>query len=280
MMILDVGIMKLNLLFFKLFIFIWSRLAPKSNSKKLIELLFKVRKKGYPNIKLGEPDNVFYLEENTTLSYWEGTGAKTAMLVHGWNGSGDQFFSLYEKFRELGFSVYVVMPKGYGQSSSVWSNPGCFIKSIESVLNHIDKPINVAVGHSMGAGALLHVAAKKNSFDKLVSVSAPSNFTNILDDFCLQLAVGNKAKQYFFDRVEQEVGISHQALNISSTVNKINHPILFVHDDTDKVLPVANSMILDKSAQHSQLLITQGLGHTRLLNSSLVVENVINFVNA
>jgi len=270
--------MTLTMRLLKLLIIVWSRFAPKSNSKHLINLLFKVRKRGYPTNQLTDPDNTHYLEANTTLLYWKGLSSKTVLLVHGWNGSGDQFFSFYEQFHAMGYSIYVVSPKGYGLSASTLSNPGCFIKSINIALEFIDKPIDVAIGHSMGAGALLYVASQAKKIEKLVAISAPSDFTNILDDFCRKLAVGKKAKQLFFSKAEQEIGIKHAELNISAIIHKIETPILFIHDENDKVLSLENSVILNDEARNSQLIATRNLGHTRLLNSTSVVKYVMRFI--
>lgn len=270
--------MNFQFIMIKILIIIWSRFAPLSCARFLVNLLFKVRKKQSGNNgEMPVADSIRYLASSTTLSYWQGTEQKAVLFVHGWNGSGNQFSLLFDLFRSQGYSIYIVQPKGYGLSSSSLSNPGDFVRSIKVSLNHIDEILVATIGHSMGAGALLHVAATQVDLGNIVSISAPSDFKKLLSDFCGKLSVSNRSRDFFYSCVEEVVKIKHAELHIENSVSYLNKPTLFIHDEGDRVVPIQNALSLHSRLPASELYLTNGLGHTRILKSKTVVRKIFDF---
>ncbi|MFD2165868.1 alpha/beta hydrolase [Thalassotalea euphylliae] len=257
---------------------IWSRVFPSRCSPSLVKLLFTVRRNVYPFKKVPFPSSTLYVENDTTLSHWRGESEKSILLIHGWDGSGDQFSRILKGLLADNYSVYLVQPKGYGKSSSKLSNPGQFIKSIHSSLQYINEPLVATIGHSMGAGAMLHVASQNIDLGKLVSIAAPSDFTNILKGFCNKLSVGKACQRLFLDNVEKEVRVSHSDLKLDAHMSKIPSPILLIHDENDSVLSYKNAESLNKSNAKTTLISTKNLGHNRILNSDYVFEQLLDFV--
>ncbi len=60
-----------------------------------------------------------------------------------------------------------------------------------------------------------------------------------------------------------------------------NTPLLVVHDSTDHEAPLEQAMeIVEAHTGPVETLITDGLGHNRILSDATVVERVVRFVAA
>ncbi len=260
-------------------VFVWSRIAPWSCACFLTRKIFKVKRSSRQKDQLPQVHAKLYLDNNTTLSSWLGTEQKAVLFVHGWSGNGEQFAELFHQFRSNGYSIYLVQPKGHGSCFSRTSNPGDFIRSIGTSLKYIDKPIVATVAHSIGAGAVLHVASKRKLLGKIVSISSPRDFNNFLFEFCRKLSVSKKSKQLFCAFAELEIKIGRTELQIDNCVRNLSNPTLFIHDEEDSLLPLHNAISLHKNLAGSELYITKGLGHQGLLKSKPVLDKIFNFCN-
>ena len=65
----------------------------------------------------------------------------------------------------------------------------------------------------------------------------------------------------------------------SSTVaKKIKIPVLVVHDIIDGDVPVSCAYRIRQNLEKGSLLITNGLGHTKILRNNEVVNKSIKFI--
>ncbi len=55
-------------------------------------------------------------------------------------------------------------------------------------------------------------------------------------------------------------------------------PVLLVHDRDDEAVPQQHSCELHALLPRSTLLVTQGLGHNRLLRDPGVIERIVEFL--
>ena len=58
----------------------------------------------------------------------------------------------------------------------------------------------------------------------------------------------------------------------------INIPILVVHDTKDLHIPVSSAYAIRKNLKNGQLLITNELGHTRILKDNSVIARTLDFI--
>ena len=266
-----------QLILLKGFCFAHSRLLPASSAALLLKLLFTVRKRVYPNDKLGLPDSVYHLPDETSLIHWKGSNGKSVLLVHGWDGSGNQYENIFNSFKLLGYAIYVLHPKGYGLSKAPHSNPAWFIKAVQAARKFIGVPFSVAVGHSMGAGALALSASSEKIAEKLILVSTPDSFYTIVTDFANHFSVGDRAKKQFTDLVKEQVGIEYERLMVKKQMQLITQPILIIHDENDRILPIQHALNLNEHANNADLFITKSYGHNRLLGSQAVLRKINEF---
>ena len=55
-------------------------------------------------------------------------------------------------------------------------------------------------------------------------------------------------------------------------------PVLVIHDQNDEDVSVNSAYHIDKHLAHSQLLITEGLGHRKIVGDPAVIEAILKFI--
>jgi pimeloyl-ACP methyl ester carboxylesterase len=79
--------------------------------------------------------------------------------------------------------------------------------------------------------------------------------------------------------VEKQFGMNLESYSASMSLEHLEMPLLIVHDKHDKETPFAYSKDLHEIASNSELLLTSGLGHHRILRDSKTVQRIVQFIN-
>lgn len=58
---------------------------------------------------------------------------------------------------------------------------------------------------------------------------------------------------------------------------KIDIPVLVIHDNQDYEVPVTAGKNIYKHLKNGELLLTENLGHRKILGDTKVIEKVVNF---
>jgi fermentation-respiration switch protein FrsA (DUF1100 family) len=58
---------------------------------------------------------------------------------------------------------------------------------------------------------------------------------------------------------------------------KVNE-VLIIHDKNDNSVPFESAEVIFEKYDHTSLLVTEGLGHSRLLKNPQVVNKVVEFI--
>ncbi|MCC2618126.1 alpha/beta hydrolase [Aestuariibacter halophilus] len=257
---------------YQVYFSLFGRIAPQRAAAKALALMFTVRRRGFPFIKVPQPDQITTLPSHGYLLRWAGNNGKSILLLHGWNGTLDQFERLFHCARAEGYTVYGLQPRGYGPSSYSQSNPGWFIRAIEEAIHTVPGLFDIAVGHSMGAGALAYSASKDAIAKQLVLISGPASFENIVTRFAALLKLGNQATRCFSAQVQDIVGLRHEQLDIESLASNISVPVTLLHDEDDPQIPIADARALEQALPNATLIVSRGFGHVRLLNSDATTD--------
>lgn len=205
-------------------------------------------------------------------------GGKNALLVHGWSGHRSQFGPIADRLRATGYAVHLLDPPGHGASHPQRSNPARFAKAIAEAAGHIG-PLDLAVGHSMGGGALMHLACGEAPLlaNRLVVISAPHGVKHPIEAIARQAGFGRQAARLFFQGVENEVGLSREAFDVLPRAAAARVALLIVHDREDPQIPFSHAEDLVRAWPNAQLAETRGCGHNRTLGSDRALEAVARF---
>lgn len=216
------------------------------------------------------------LADGSHLSLRPG-GPCRVLLVHGWSSGTGMFEALAQALPRSDFSLYMVHPQGHGPSAATVSHPGRFIEAIRAALDWIDGPVDLALGHSMGAGTLAYVAADDSRIQRLALVSGPATFEGLLRRFAGFAKLSPRAEGRFLAQMEATVGLPLPELDITERIRQVRVPTLIIHDRKDREVPFYCAERLVAALPGSEYLFTEGLGHNRILRDPAVVRRIVGF---
>lgn len=216
-----------------------------------------------------------------------GTSGPTAYLVHGWGGHWQQLGSLVHPLLDAGYRVVVHDAPSHGDSPAGRYGPRS-TRVMEMarahalvVERHGDPALTVA--HSLGALTVLW-AARHHAvpLGALATVAAAADIDELVDSFRRLTGLGPRSRTLMLDRIEQTIGIPRTAfdgptLAAAVRADQPDIPLLAVHDAGDVEAPAAVSRRLVDAWPGAELLLTDGLGHRRVLWEPTVVARVADF---
>ena len=126
--------------------------------------------------------------------------------------------------------------------------------------------------------ATLNATKQGMKFNKIVIIGAGDIITDIIIDFVnkleLNIKLVEKMKQKFYKKFNENI----DDYSGSVAAKEVNISTLVIHDTNDKEVPVSCAYNIRQNLKQGELLITNGLGHKRILNDSFVIKSIIAFL--
>ena len=214
-------------------------------------------------------------KEVQILSY--GYSDKKVLLAHGWAGRSTQLFMIANKLLENGFMVIAFDAPAHGKSTGKNTNLMEYVDAIEHI-NIKFGPFVGAVGHSFGGMAILNAQANQPIFKKIVTIGSGDKISTILINFAKNLGLnasfGKKLKKYFDKKWQCNV----DDFSSSQVAKKIKEPVLVVHDTLDGDVHVSCALQIRQNLSNGNVLITEGLGHTKILRTKEITNRIVTFI--
>ena len=277
----SIQIPKLVLVFARLLQFISHKLVVIFASKLFVTPInFKTPKREIAMDESSQKRFLFIPEINKNihiLSY--GFSDKKVLLAHGWSGRRTQLFMIANKLLEKGFMVVSFDAPAHGKSSGRTTNMIEYIKTITAI-NKEFGPFESAIGHSFGGMAIVNTNANKEMFKTIVTIGAGDKIEDIISNFIRDLGlkriISKKLIQYL--QKKWQINISNFALH--KIVKKNKTPTLVVHDEKDNDVDVSCAYNIKENLINGSILISNGLGHTRILRDQNIINKTINFIES
>jgi pimeloyl-ACP methyl ester carboxylesterase len=213
-------------------------------------------------------------------------GAPTAYLVHGWGGWWQQLSAYVGPLVAAGLCVVAFDAPSHGASA-----PGSYgprsttlleaAEALEAVVAEFGRPTAI-VAHSAGSMAVLFARRRGVVADAYVFVAPPDSVAPMMRRFSGLLGVGPESSQRMMERAQRRIGLPLADFDMVAIARGIpNHPpLLVVHDRRDPETPSGGSVALTDAWPGSELELTDGLGHRRVIWEPAVVARVTGFVTA
>lgn len=211
------------------------------------------------------------------MVYTYGYSKRKILLIHGWSGRGTQLYKIADKLLENGFMTISFDAPAHGKSTGKTSIMTEFITT-SRYLESKYGPFEIAIGHSLGGMAVLNSVKQGLQIQKAIVIGAGDIITDIISEFVkkieLKQKLVHKIKRHFFNKYGEQID------NYSASVaaKEVKIPTLVIHDTEDKEVPVSCSNNIRQNLKQGEILITNGLGHTRILNDNFVIERIIEFI--
>jgi len=194
--------------------------------------------------------------------------AAAVALLHGWGGNAETLLPLAVPLHRAGFAVLLFDARCHGRSDedSFASLPR-FAEDLEHALDWLKQQPEVdpnrlaAVGHSVGAGAALLVASRRNDLAAVVSIAAFSHPQNMMRRFLAAKQVPYLPFGWAILRyVQHVIGHRFDAIAPVGTIRKVRCHTLLVHGADDVTVPVAEARAIHaaRTGEHVRLRVIPG----------------------
>lgn len=209
--------------------------------------------------------------------YQYGSSVKKVLLVHGWSGRGTQLVKIADALLEKEFMVYSFDAPAHGKSKGNFSIMPEFIASILEMEQKYG-PFEYAIGHSLGGMSILNAIKQNLVVKKAVTIGSGDVIQDIIDDFVKNLKLKPEYGLRIKDHFETKFGGEMDDYSAYKAAQMVQIPVLVIHDQNDEDVSVNSAYHIDKHLAHSELFITEGLGHRKILGDSAVIETILKFI--
>jgi pimeloyl-ACP methyl ester carboxylesterase len=199
---------------------------------------------------------------NIQTYHWPGSGPKV-LLAHGWNSHSGRWQALASQLISTGYDVYALDAPAHGAS---FGGSFAVIYYGEVLANFADilKP-EIIIGHSAGGMATAYYLRHFPEIhhpDKLVLLSTPAELNHFMESFRKVIGIKKAVIDAMEKAFTQRFGKSFDYFSIADFVQNFRVPGLIIHDELDDIAPVQGAYQLANNWANSELLITNGLGHS------------------
>lgn len=223
-------------------------------------------------------DTYRFKDFDIQLYAW-GTGSKTVLLIHGWEGQAGNFADLIALLLEKDYTVHAFDAPSHGYSSQGSTSLFEFTELVGILIRKFQ--VSQLVSHSFG-GVATTFALFQNpdlTIEKYVLLTTPDKFTERIDDVATTVGITEGAKNRLIQKIERDLEVQVKTLNVSDFVKQIHvKSALIFHDRNDRVIPIARSKNVHKNWVQSEFRTVEGTGHFRILRTPAVLREVVSFL--
>lgn len=214
------------------------------------------------------------------LAIWEwGVEGKPAVaLLHGWEGRCSQLGAFAAPLVAAGFRVVGVDAVGHGESPGRDSSLVAIAAALRALANH-HGPFAGVIAHSAGTVAAIYALANGVRTDRLVCVAPGVDLDGYARDFSRLFGLSPEASRRMRRRIERKIGVSWDELDPRRAAADRRVPLLVVHDRADRETPIAGGEALVRAWPGARLMVTEGLGHRRILANEEVLTAATGFLS-
>jgi uncharacterized protein len=201
-----------------------------------------------------------------------GVRAPAVLVMHGWGANAALMLPAVQPLHDAGYAVLLVDARCHGRSDDDrFTSLPRFAEDIEHALNwlarqqEVDSNRIAMLGHSVGAGAVLLVAARRRFVAAVVSVSAFAHPREVMRRLLTRnhlpfMPIG----WYVMRQVQQLIGHRFDDIAPERSIARVHCPVLLAHGRDDATVPFDDAQrILAaglKAKRRVQLLALEG-GH-------------------
>jgi len=220
-------------------------------------------------------DYIIYKEKKVRTYSWI-KGKKKVLLVHGWSGRGTQMSYMIESFIKQNYSIFSFDAPAHGESEGKRTHMYEFVESVGEMEKKFGN-FDLIVGHSMGGVATLNAVKNGVKAPRITIIGTPNLIENIITDFCMNINFSDKMIPLIKKYIESRYNESMKSVSGEIVGNKIDIPILIIHDKNDIDVEYSEAETMNKKIYKSELFTTEKLGHRRVLADKSVVDKIISF---
>ncbi|CAM4015159.1 alpha/beta fold hydrolase [Flavobacterium sinopsychrotolerans] len=217
--------------------------------------------------------------DKEVVVYEYGKSEKKILLVHGWSGRGTQLFKIADELLKSGYSTISFDAPAHGKSPGKDTIMVDFIATILEIEKQFG-PFEAAIGHSLGGMSVLNAIKKGLKVNHAVVIGSGDIVEDIIDDFVAKLELKPNISTLLRLHFEKKYGEKMNSYSAFLAAKETTIPVLVIHDNDDPEVPVKAGIHIHKHLKNGELLLTNGLGHRKILGNSKVIERTVQFIQS
>ncbi|RSK43482.1 alpha/beta fold hydrolase [Hymenobacter perfusus] len=218
-----------------------------------------------------------------TAYEWNPAGARTVLLVHGWEHRASFWGVLARELVAAGFRVVALDGPAHGASEGRRTTLPNFARAVQAVADALGE-VYAVVAHSLGGAATVGVPVQFNQtrtgrLPRLVLLAVPGSTAAVAQRFAelLQLPPAVVA------RLNRYVREQHGRDAESFSLIQVGHQFpadraLLLHDHEDASIPFAEAAEIAANWPGLDFRATTGLGHNQIMRDPAVLRQLVAFL--
>jgi pimeloyl-ACP methyl ester carboxylesterase len=202
------------------------------------------------------------------------------LFVHGWSGRGTHVAAFIRPLQQAGYRVIAVDAPGHGETPGKRTNILECARVLQAVVQQYG-PVHGVITHSFGGMVLAYAMAQGLQAGRVVCIAAPARVEFLVERFASIMAMPDAVVANLKARLEQRFDANiWEMLATDANAARLDAPALVIHDEDDSSVPWQQGRLIADAWPGAQFVMTQGLGHTRILRDPAVIERVSGFIGA
>ncbi len=211
-----------------------------------------------------------------------GLGGPQVLLVHGWSGRGSQLGAFIAPLLAAGFEVNWFDLPAHGASSGERSGLIHAVHAVSAMTRWLGGAHTV-IAHSMGAAATTLAAAGVGveapaEIDRMVYLAPPDDVGSFLWVVGRMVGLPDGVIAGAQEEIQRRYDVRFDDLIPTKVAGRLRQPLLALHDRDDREIHLAEVERLVGAWPAAELVVTEGLGHRRILRDPAVIDRVLEFV--
>ncbi|GHA33172.1 alpha/beta hydrolase [Salinimicrobium marinum] len=215
--------------------------------------------------------------DHEIVVYQYGDSPKKILLVHGWSGRGTQLAVIAKELLKNGYSVVSFDAPAHGKAPGKTSMMPYFSESV-LFLEQKYGPFEAAIGHSLGGMASLKAVKDGLDIEKLVIIGTANSITHTTKEFARNMKLNDEVAKRMKKYLDEKLGEDMDNYSGAVSAEAVKIPTLVIHDKNDVDVTIEAAYDIDARLENSELLITEKLGHRKILGDQKVISEIIQFL--
>ncbi|HJT60083.1 MAG TPA: alpha/beta fold hydrolase [Burkholderiales bacterium] len=206
--------------------------------------------------------------------------APAVLLAHGWGGNAAQMRAFAFPLLQAGYRVIAYDQPAHGVSEGKLTGLPDFADVLGAVADY-HGGIEAVIAHSLGgAAAALSLSWSRVAFKKIVLISPPSDLIGYSRRFARWYWMPEAVREAMQNAIEERYGVRWEDLEVRRVAPRLGARALVIHDRDDRMMPWTHGAKVAESWPGAQLMLTDGLGHGRILRDERVTRAAADFLAA
>jgi pimeloyl-ACP methyl ester carboxylesterase len=211
---------------------------------------------------------------------WNPAADKQLLILHGFESRAYKFDMYIAPMLNKGWGITVMDAKAHGKSEGKQIILPDYVAMIETLEQQYGK-FSGYLAHSFGGIAIsLHLEKSPNAEAKLVLIAPATETETAIRLFSKIVGLKEQVIKTIDNLILERSGKPTSFYSLNRIVPTLSNQILWVHDQNDKITPLADVQpLIDQQPSHVEFVITNGLGHSRIYKEEKVIDKVVDFLN-